>query len=144
MKSLLINIDVSDLKKAIQFYTEAFDLKVGRRLGEDIVELLGLPSPLYLLEKKEGSLPFKNAVVPRSFQRHWTPVHFDIVVESLDASVEKAKAAGGNLESEIQTSNWGKIAYFSDPFGNGFCLIQFLGRGYDEIAPKYFSGSLKH
>jgi len=22
----------------------------------------------------------------------------------------------------------------ADPFGNGFCLIQFTGRGYDEIA----------
>jgi hypothetical protein len=22
----------------------------------------------------------------------------------------------------------------ADPFGHGFCLIQFLGRGYDEIA----------
>jgi hypothetical protein len=22
----------------------------------------------------------------------------------------------------------------ADPFGNGFCLIEFLGRGYDEIA----------
>jgi catechol 2,3-dioxygenase-like lactoylglutathione lyase family enzyme len=21
-----------------------------------------------------------------------------------------------------------------DPFGHGFCLLQFLGRGYDEIA----------
>jgi hypothetical protein len=24
---------------------------------------------------------------------------------------------------------------FSDPFGNGFCLIEFTGRGYDAIAP---------
>ena len=22
----------------------------------------------------------------------------------------------------------------ADPFGHGFCFIQFLGRGYDEIA----------
>ena len=22
----------------------------------------------------------------------------------------------------------------SDPFGNGFCFLQFTGRGYDEIA----------
>jgi hypothetical protein len=28
----------------------------------------------------------------------------------------------------------GKIAVLADPFGNGFCLIQFIGRGYDEIA----------
>ncbi len=30
---------------------------------------------------------------------------------------------------------WGKIAMLADPFGHGLCLIQFLNRGYDEIAP---------
>ena len=29
---------------------------------------------------------------------------------------------------------WDKIAILSDPFGHGFCLIQFLGHGNDEIA----------
>jgi lactoylglutathione lyase len=29
---------------------------------------------------------------------------------------------------------WGRIAQLADPFGHGLCLIQFLGRGYDEIA----------
>ena len=28
----------------------------------------------------------------------------------------------------------GKIAHLADPFGHGVCLVQFLGRGYDEIA----------
>jgi len=26
------------------------------------------------------------------------------------------------------------IALMADPFGHGFCLIEFRGRGYDEIA----------
>ena len=30
--------------------------------------------------------------------------------------------------------NWGKLALMADPFGHGFCLVQFLNRGYDEIA----------
>jgi predicted enzyme related to lactoylglutathione lyase len=34
----------------------------------------------------------------------------------------------------VRTHVWGRIAVLSDPFGNGFCLIQFLNRGYDEIA----------
>jgi predicted enzyme related to lactoylglutathione lyase len=133
MASLLINIDVPDIKKATTFYTEAFGLKVGRIIDNDVIELIGLPSPLYLLEKKEGSLPYKNAVVPRTFQRHWTPVHFDIVVDSLEPAVERAKAAGGNFESGIHSAPWGKIALFSDPFGNGFCLIEFVGKGYGEV-----------
>jgi hypothetical protein len=34
----------------------------------------------------------------------------------------------------VQTHAWGRIALLADPFGNGFCLLQFTGRGYDEIA----------
>jgi len=29
---------------------------------------------------------------------------------------------------------FGQIAVLSDPFGNGFCLLEFAGRGYDEVA----------
>jgi predicted enzyme related to lactoylglutathione lyase len=134
MNSLLINIDVSDIQIATNFYMKAFDLKEGRRLDEDVVELLGFPSPIFLLEKKEGTAPFEGAPHPRSFKRHWTPVHLDIVVESIEEAVERTKAAGGIFESGIHSAPWGKIALFSDPFGNGLCLIQFIGRGYDEIA----------
>jgi hypothetical protein len=38
------------------------------------------------------------------------------------------------VEGEITTQGWGRIALMADPFGHGLCLIQFLGRGYDEIA----------
>ena len=33
-----------------------------------------------------------------------------------------------------ETHAWGRIAHMADPFGHGFCLIQFVGRGYDEVA----------
>jgi hypothetical protein len=35
---------------------------------------------------------------------------------------------------KIRTEAWGKIVVLSDPFGHGLCLIEFLGRGYDEVA----------
>jgi len=38
---ILVNIDVDDLERAVHFYTEAFGLRVGRRLGPSGVELLG-------------------------------------------------------------------------------------------------------
>ena len=40
------------------------------------------------------------------------------------------------MEGEIRTLNWGRIAQMADPFGHGMCFIQFLGRGYDEIADR--------
>ena len=129
---LLINIDVPDLAEAIAFYTQAFGLAVTRRLGAEVAELSGLPARVYLLQKPGGSIG--AAKDPRRYDRHWTPVHIDIVVDDIEASLARAVAAGAHAETDIRVAAYGKIAVLSDPFGHGFCLIQFLGRCYDEIA----------
>lgn len=132
--NLLINVDVPDVSRAERFYTQAFGLTVKRRFGANGVELAGLPCSLFLLKKDDGSLPFNGAEQPRTYKRHWTPVHFDVVVDSIDEASAKVRSAGGLQEGEVTTAKWGKLALFVDPFGNGFCLVEFLGRGYDEIA----------
>jgi predicted enzyme related to lactoylglutathione lyase len=129
---LLINIDVDDLDRAEAFYTLGFDLEVGRRFG-GAVELLGANAPVYLLAKPAGTLPFTGAPAPRAYQRHWTPVHLDFVVQDLDAALARAVDAGALLEGEVQERTWGRLALLSDPFGNGLCLLQFLKGGYDEL-----------
>ena len=131
---LLVNIDVNDLAAAVAFYCSAFELTVGRRFGADGVELLGASSPIYLLAKAEGSAPSDFTTQKRSYQRHWTPIHLDFVVPDIESALQRAVAAGARLEKPIQTSRWGRLALLADPFGHGFCLVQFLGRGYDEIA----------
>lgn len=131
---LLVNIDVDDLDRATAFYCAAFALRTGRRFGTDGVELLGGTAPLYLLVKPAGSPAFAGAAQQRDYARHWTPVHFDIVVDDVDAAVARAVAAGATLEQPARSASWGRIALLADPFGHGFCLLQFLGRGYDEIA----------
>ena len=132
---LLVNINVDDLDRAIGFYTGAFDLQVGRRFGSGSVELLGGSAPIYLLVKPAGSAPSSTVVSQaRDYQRHWTPVHLDIVVDDIDAAVRRALAAGAALEAPVSASDWGKLALMADPFGHGFCLVQLVGRGYDEIA----------
>lgn len=131
---LLVNIDVDDLEKGIAFYTQALALNVGRRFGDGAVELLGASAAIYLLVKPAGSIAVPGTLQPRSYQRHWTPVHFDVAVDDIDAAVRRAQAVGAVLEGEMQTHAWGRLAPMADPFGNGFCFIQFLGRGYDEIA----------
>ncbi len=128
---LLINIDVPNLDQGVAFYEQAFGLSVARRLGAEFVELGGLPVRLYLLEKAGGSIG--AGTDSRRYDRHWTPVHLDIVVDDIEPAVARAVAAGARAETEIRINSWGKIAVLSDPFGHGFCLIQFLGRGYDEI-----------
>lgn len=131
---LLVNVDVDDLDHAIQFYTIAFELKVGRRFGVDGAELLGGSAPIYLLVKGAGSQASRDSSQVRDYGRHWTPVHLDIVVKDVDVAVQRAVSAGATLESGVRSSNWGKSALMADPFGHGFCLVQFVGRGYDEIA----------
>lgn len=130
--TVLINIDVPALAPAVAFYTEAFDLIVSRRFGDGGAELSGWPAAVYLLEKPAGTIGAAGR--PRDYGRHWTPVHLDVVVEDVDAAVERALAAGAVLEQAARTHAWGRIAILADPFGHGLCLIQFLGRGYDEIA----------
>lgn len=130
----LINIDVDDLDKATRFYQAALGLKVGRRFGVDSVELLGSSAPIYLLVKAAGSTISSSSPLRRSYERHWTPIHLDFVVEEVESAVRRAVDAGARLESAIATHKWGRLALMVDPFGHGFCLLQFLGRGYDEIA----------
>lgn len=132
--TLLINIDVDDLEKATEFYCEAFGLHVGRRFGADAVELLGATSPIYLLVKPNGTVASPSSRHLRSYARHWTPVHLDFVVSDIESALDRARNAGARLESPVRTNNWGKIAMLADPFGHGICLIEFVGRGYDEIA----------
>lgn len=134
--NLLTNIDVDDIERAIQFYTRAFDLHIGRRLGADAVELLGGPAPIYLLAKAAGSVTSTSTtrdIQRRNYQRHWTPIHLDIVVQDIDQALQQAVSAGAILEQDVQLNSWGKLALLADPFGHGFCLVQFVGRGYDEI-----------
>jgi predicted enzyme related to lactoylglutathione lyase len=131
--SFIVNVDVDDLEKGVEFYGAAFDLEVGRRFGRFGVELLGGSTPIYLLAKAVGTKAAETTVQRRTYERHWTPVHLDFVVERIEPAVERAIAAGAELEKPIATHAWGRLALMADPFGHGFCFVQFTGRGYDEI-----------
>lgn len=131
---VLINLDVDDMSRAVDFYTRVFDLRVGRRLGASVTELLGSSAPIYLLQKAPGTTAAPGTARSRHYDRHWTPVHLDFVVDDLDAAVEKALAAGATREAPVTTQVWGRLALMADPFGHGYCFVQFLGRGYDAIA----------
>jgi len=132
---ILVNIDVHDLEQAIAFYQNAVGLQLGRRLfNNSAAELLGVSSKIYLLAKPSGTPVSSRTSQRRDYQRHWTPVHLDFVVADIHAAVAKATAAGARLEGEIQTHAWGHIASMADPFGHGLCLLEFRGRGYDEMS----------
>jgi len=134
---VLVNIDVDDLPRAVAFYSAAFGLTPARRFGDSAVEMLGLAAPVYLLANGAGTLPIPGEPRRRrNYSRHWTPVHLDFVVEDVQAALERALRAGATLDQPLAAKPFGQIAVLSDPFGNGFCLLEFTGRGYDEIATR--------
>ncbi len=135
MLQILVNVDVDDIERAIEFYRAAFGLSLGRRLFDGAVaEMVGASSMIYLLAKPGGSSTSREASSVRDYHRHWTPVHLDFEVEDIGTAVERAVAAGARLEDEPRSFNWGQLATLSDPFGHGFCLLQFSDRGYNAVA----------
>jgi catechol 2,3-dioxygenase-like lactoylglutathione lyase family enzyme len=133
MTELRVCIDVPDLDAAIDFYGRALGLRPGRRKGSQWAELLGGSSPIDLLAKSAGTPAFPAPGAVRAYRRHWTPVHLDFTVTDLDAAVARAQACGAVLDRDIQTQDWGRMANLADPFGHGFCLLEFRGAGYDAV-----------
>ncbi len=128
--NLLINIDVPDLGTAIDFYSNAFGLKLNRMLDDDVAELTGASSTIYLLKNDEGSTCSQYSTATRHYKRHWTPVHFDVVVDDIWQATERAISAGAVIETECNEWRESKCMTFSDPFGHGFCLIEFERDSY--------------
>jgi catechol 2,3-dioxygenase-like lactoylglutathione lyase family enzyme len=131
----IINIDVPDLAAAIDFYRAALGLRLVRVLDDDVAELAGASSTVYLLEKPAGSNATPDLGQHREYVRHWTPVHVDFVVEDVEAAAARAIGAGARKESACIEWLGSKCITFSDPFGHGFCLIEFAaGETYGDTA----------
>lgn len=140
MPSFILNIDVPDLERGIAFYTTAFGLQIGRRFDSGFVELTGAETNIYLLEKDAGTSIGPADGDRRRYERHWSPIHPDFIVDDIDAAIEKVIAAGALQEGQTRDAVYGKLAMFADPFGHGFCLIQFNASGYDALLPPHSTG----
>lgn len=128
---MLVNIDVDDLGKAIDFYEQALGLSLLRRLfNSSVAEMSGATSQIFLIEQPAASNPTKEPGTQRSYARHWTPVHIDFEVDDVIVARERAIAAGAKPEGQVSDAKWGRLARMSDPFGHGFCLIEFSEQGY--------------
>ena len=129
-----VTIDVPQLDEGLRFYRDALGLvEVARPVATYVILKCG-SSQIGLIEKRAGTKPAKGSDDVRRYERHWTPVHLDFVVPDLESALTQARGAGASLEGDVRSHSWGRLAVLGDPFGHGFCLIEFLGRGYDEIA----------
>jgi len=126
-------VDVGNLEKAVAFYTRAFGFTVGRRFDSGWAELLGGALPLDLLVNPEGSTAVEGTSLQRTYARHWTPLHLDFTVPALDEALKQALEAGAVQEGPIRQKVYGRIVQLKDPFGNGLCLLELQGKGYDAL-----------
>ncbi len=122
---IIASIDVDDLDRAVSFYVSGLGFVEQRRLFDGSTsELLVGSSPVYLLAKPEGTIPFPGSVETRRYSRHWTPIHLDLVVLDIELAVARAESAGAKLEGSIRAEGTWREARMSDPFGHGFCLLE--------------------
>lgn len=130
----IVNIDVPDLERAVAFYCAALDLELARTLDDDVAELSGATCLLYLLERPRATPSSRSAQgsaeVRRYDQRHWTPVHADFVVDDVERAAARAERAGAVREGDVVEWRGSRCITFADPFGHGFCLIEFEAGTY--------------
>ncbi len=125
IRAVFASIDVEDLDKGVDFYAKGLGFVEQRRLfSGTAAEMQAGETLVYLLVKAAGTSPFPGSEEQRRYSRHWTPVHLDLVVEDIEVAVERAEAAGAIVERPITAQDNWREAQLSDPFGNGFCLLE--------------------
>lgn len=118
-----VTIDVPTLDDGLRFYRDALGLtEVARPIAAYVVLACG-SAHIGLMEKAAGTKPAKGADNVRRYDRHWTPVHIDFHVDDFEAVLAKALAAGATCEQKFVTDKRPPVAFCSDPFGHGFCII---------------------
>jgi predicted enzyme related to lactoylglutathione lyase len=118
-----VTIDVPKLGDGLRFYCEALGLtEVARPIATYAILKCG-GAQIGIMEKPAGTKPAKGSDDVRRYERHWTPVHIDFHVDDFAAALAQALHAGATCEQKFEVSGRPPIAFCSDPFGNGFCIV---------------------
>ncbi len=121
--SVHLSIEVPNLEAGLRFYGKVFGFREKARPFPTMAILDANNLTVCMHEKAAGTKSSPGGHDVRRYERHWTPVHVDVHVEDLDAALEKLRAEGGLVENEFRTQGPKPVAFCSDPFGNGFCVI---------------------
>ena len=128
--NVIINIDVPELAPAIAFYTAALGLSHSRTLDDDVAELTGASATLYLLQKDPGTRAVKAAGGgPRLSPPLDSGAFRPGGARRRCRRRARALAAGARQETGHVDWRGSRCISFGDPFGHGFCFIQFERNG---------------
>ncbi len=118
-----VSIDVANLDEGIRCYSDAFGFVEAARPVASYAILACGDLEIGLLEKAAGTNPAEGSDDVRRYERHWTPVHIDFSVEQFEDALQRALTAGAKCEQKFEGGDHPPVAFCSDPFGNGFCVI---------------------
>jgi predicted enzyme related to lactoylglutathione lyase len=120
-------ITADDVTRAKQFY-EIFDWE----MRDSADEIPGMSTNKYLVAKtgEDEDMGTNGAIMTREFRQE--PVIIWVSVDDLDETIEKVKAAGGELVGDKHAvPGIGDTIYAKDTEGNTIGLIQALPRQKD-------------
>ena len=118
-----LSIDVPELEAGLRFYAAVFGFVEKARPFPTMAVLDANNVTVCMHAKSAGTKSSVGGSELRRYERHWTPVHLDFDVPEFDAVLAKVRAEGGTVENEFRTQGPKPVAFCSDPFGNGFCVI---------------------
>jgi predicted enzyme related to lactoylglutathione lyase len=118
-----MSIDVPSIEEGIKFFGQAFGFVETSRPHPGYAMLSAGESTIGLLAKPAGTSPAPGSEDVRRYERHWTPVHIDFRVNDFEGTLTKALEAGAKSEQVHRVPGYPPVAFCSDPFGHGFCIV---------------------
>ncbi|QLF69929.1 VOC family protein [Peteryoungia desertarenae] len=116
-----ISIDTPSLEAGVSFYERVFGFKEVSRPLPHMAVMDANNVALCIHEKAEGTESSTAGSHLRNYQRHWTPVHLDFHVNEFEKCIRSIIAENGTVERTFDKPR--PVAFCSDPFGNGFCVL---------------------
>lgn len=114
-------IFVSDMDRAVTFYTETLGLALKYRAGNQWTEVMTASGLRIGLHPKS-----QNGPTPGS--RGAISVGFDVEQLPIEQLVQDLSAKGVRFEGVVNDGPWVKLAHFADPDGNELYLCQSITR----------------
>jgi predicted enzyme related to lactoylglutathione lyase len=118
-----VSIDVPDIEAGLRFYRDALGWREIARPIPTYVILASGDARIGIIEKASGTRPAKGSDDTRRYDRHWTPVHIDFEVDDFEGALARTLDAGAICEQKFTVPGRPPIAFCSDPFGHGFCIV---------------------
>jgi catechol 2,3-dioxygenase-like lactoylglutathione lyase family enzyme len=118
-----VTIDVPSMDEGLKFYRDALGLSEVARPFPTYVVLQCGAAKIGLMEKASGSKPAQGSDDVRRYGRHWTPVNIDFDVDDYEGTLARLLSAGAICEQKFEGGSHPPIAFCSDPFGHGFCIV---------------------